>query len=56
MLRLVARFFITTMTPRSLIRLGELLVEAGKAAEARLVVVEKALQSVRAATQTLTEK
>ena len=54
--RFIANFLVHSLTPRSLIRLGELLIEAGKAAEARLKVVETALQSVRESVSTLTAK
>ena len=56
MLRLVAHFFVSSLTPRSAIRLGELLIEFGQAAEARLARVEKAIQALRASITTLTEK
>lgn len=56
MLRLVARYLISSFSPRSLVALGKLLIEAGEAALARQQRIEGALSAVRSAVGTLTEK
>lgn len=56
MLRLVARVLIDTLTPRSCVSLGELLITAGRAAEAKYAAVAEAHQAVKAAIAKLTEK
>jgi hypothetical protein len=52
-MRFIARFVVSNLSPRSAIRLGELLIEFGKVAEERLARVEKAVQSIRSATAEL---
>jgi len=52
MLQILARILVSNLTPRSLVRLGGLLIEAGQAAEARYQRIEAAVTAVA----TLTEK
>lgn len=54
--RFIARFLITSLTPRSLVRLGELLIAAGNAATERQSRIEKAILAVRDGVNALTEK
>jgi len=56
MLRFVASFLVRSLTPASAIRLGELLIELGQTAQARLARVDTAVKALRNAVASLTEK